>query len=243
MSSSAPRKPRVLLGLSGSVATVKAEALVGLLSSWASVRVVATPSALRFLPQAAVAAHALAGAPLLTDASEWAVWNRVGDTVVHIALRRWADVFVVAPLSANTLSLLAHGGADGLLACVARAWDWARPLLVAPAMNTAMWDHPFTAQVRVGSTRSALHLNTVVKRRGPSSGRSKRALTPPSQHLDALRSLGVAVIEPISKRRAAHVDASSHTLCRGGYKLLTQSLIQSRMRRRGQRRHGRGGGH
>jgi hypothetical protein len=79
-----------------------------------------------------------------------------------LQLRRWADVLVIAPLSANTLAKLAHGLADGLLTCVARAWELraggggggggggaapppaAKPLLVAPAMNTAMWEHPAT---------------------------------------------------------------------------------------------------
>jgi phosphopantothenoylcysteine decarboxylase len=56
-------------------------------------------------------------------------------------------VLVIAPASANTLAKLAGGLADNLLTCVARAWDFAggKPVLVAPAMNTAMWVHPLTA--------------------------------------------------------------------------------------------------
>ena len=143
----APRRPRVLLGLSGSVACIKATQLVSALSAFADVRVVATPAALRFLEADATSAPAaLAGAPLYTDAAEWAAWRRVGDTVVHIALRRWADVLLVAPLSANSLAKLAAGLCDNLLTCVVRAWDFRKPLLVAPAMNTAMWDSPFTAR-------------------------------------------------------------------------------------------------
>lgn len=54
---------------------------------------------------------------------------------------------LIAPLSANTLAKIAHGQCDNLLTCVARAWDYAQhPLLVAPAMNTLMWTHPFTEQ-------------------------------------------------------------------------------------------------
>lgn len=165
----ATRRPRVLLGLTGSVACVKAEALVTALSAFADVRVVATPAALRFLPSADAAAapdtatgapaapaadaaqrRALAGAPLSTDAAEWAAWRAVGDPVHHIALRRWADVLLIAPLSANTLAKLAAGLCDNLLTCTVRAWAAGRPLLVAPAMNTAMWEHPFTARVRRG---------------------------------------------------------------------------------------------
>jgi phosphopantothenoylcysteine decarboxylase len=53
---------------------------------------------------------------------------------------------VIAPLSANTLAKISHGQCDNLLTCVVRAWDFALPLIVAPAMNTLMWTHPFTEQ-------------------------------------------------------------------------------------------------
>jgi len=52
---------------------------------------------------------------------------------------------LIAPLSANTLAKVSHGLCDNLLTCIVRAWDFARPLLVAPAMNTLMFAHPFTA--------------------------------------------------------------------------------------------------
>jgi phosphopantothenoylcysteine synthetase/decarboxylase len=89
---------------------------------------------------------------ILRDRDEWAGYSRVGlDAVVHIELRKWADVLLVAPCSANTLAKLAGGLADNLLTCAARAWEFgeggrvAKPFLVAPAMNTAMWAHPATA--------------------------------------------------------------------------------------------------
>ena len=63
---------------------------------------------------------------------------------MHIDLRKWADVYVVAPLGANTLAKLSNGLCDDLLSCVARAWDFGKPLVVAPAMNTHMWSHPLT---------------------------------------------------------------------------------------------------
>lgn len=66
--------------------------------------------------------------------------------MLHIELRKWAHALVVAPLDANTLAKLAHGLSDNLLTCVARAWDFSRPFVVCPAMNTFMWEHPFTAQ-------------------------------------------------------------------------------------------------
>lgn len=105
------------------------------------------------------------------DEEEWRDWKRVGDPVMHIELRRWADCLVIAPLSANTLAKLAQGFCDNLLTCLVsllfspstgcpiaglrhmtghfciqvRAWDFDRPLVVAPAMNTFMWESPFTA--------------------------------------------------------------------------------------------------
>jgi len=69
-----------------------------------------------------------------------------GDDVLHIELRRWADLFVIAPLDANTLGKLAAGLADNCLTCVWRAWDPERPAVLAPAMNTLMWRHPATAR-------------------------------------------------------------------------------------------------
>jgi phosphopantothenoylcysteine decarboxylase len=142
------RLPNVLLCLTGSVASIKAEQLVeGLRSSCAAnVRVVATQRALHFLRcQQAVEAKRLSAA-VYSDEEEWSSWGARGDPVLHITLRRWADVLVIAPLSANTLAKLAAGLADNLVTCVARAWDFGRPVVVAPAMNTAMWEHPCTAR-------------------------------------------------------------------------------------------------
>ena len=68
------------------------------------------------------------------------------DAVLHIELRRWAEVLVIAPLDANTLAKLACGLADNCLTCVWRAWDPDRPVVLAPAMNTLMWEHPLTAR-------------------------------------------------------------------------------------------------
>lgn len=68
--------------------------------------------------------------PIAGDEDEWHDWKAVGDPVLHIELRRWADVYVVAPLSANSLAKLATGLCDNLVTCVARAWDFNRPMLV-----------------------------------------------------------------------------------------------------------------
>jgi len=76
---------------------------------------------------------------------DWKGWNEIGDPVVHVDLRKWADLLIVAPLGANSLAKLSAGLCDDLLSCVARAWDFSKGFVVAPAMNTAMWRHPLTA--------------------------------------------------------------------------------------------------
>jgi len=73
-------------------------------------------------------------------------WRAVGDPVLHIELRRWADCVLVAPCSANTLSKIAHGLCDNLATCVLRALAPTTPTYVFPAMNTFMWEHPLTAE-------------------------------------------------------------------------------------------------
>lgn len=67
-----------------------------------------------------------------------------GDPVLHIVLRDWADMMLIAPFSANTLALISNGICNNLLTSVVRAWDLKKSVIVCPAMNTAMWDHPFT---------------------------------------------------------------------------------------------------
>lgn len=78
------------------------------------------------------------------DSDEWAVWNGRGDPILHIQLRDWAQVMVIAPLDANTMAKLAQGLCDNLLTCIVRAWDSVRPLIFCPAMNTHMYKHPLT---------------------------------------------------------------------------------------------------
>lgn len=88
---------------------------------------------------------------VILDEDEWPgrdagqLWQR-DDPVLHIELRKWADLLVIAPLDANTLAKLANGLSDNCLTCVWRAWDTARPVVLAPAMNTLMWLHPLTGR-------------------------------------------------------------------------------------------------
>ncbi|XP_073099433.1 phosphopantothenoylcysteine decarboxylase isoform X3 [Elaeis guineensis] len=135
-----PVKPRILLAATGSVASIKFESLCRSFSEWAEVRAVATKSSLYFLDKASLPRDVI----LYTDDDEWSSWKKIGDGVLHIELRKWADIMVIAPLSANTLAKIAGGLCDNLLTCIVRAWDYSKPLYVAPAMNTFMWHNPFT---------------------------------------------------------------------------------------------------
>ena len=136
---------RILLGVTGSVAALKTPELYDAFrGAGHEVRVVATEPALHFFDPAALAADPESG-PVYRDLDEWAGprFER-GSPVLHIEFRRWADVLVVAPLDANTLAKFALGLADNFLTCVFRAWDFARPVVLAPAMNTQMWRKPAT---------------------------------------------------------------------------------------------------
>lgn len=132
---------KVLLGITGSVATTVTPKLITTLrNNGHEVTVISTDAACYFTELQAL------GVQCFTDRDEWpGVQYQRGQLVPHIEMRRWADVGLIAPLSANTLAKIAGGFADNMLTCVMRAWDVARPLVVAPAMNTMMWEHPATA--------------------------------------------------------------------------------------------------
>ena len=140
---------RLLLGVSGGIAAYKALELVRLATKAGhSVRVIQTPTSERFVGVASF--EGVTGAPVLT--SEFARDPMRGafpgdpppahEPISHLQLVANADAFLVAPASANTLAKLAHGHADNLLTSAALA---ARcPLIVAPAMNDAMFEHAAT---------------------------------------------------------------------------------------------------
>jgi phosphopantothenoylcysteine decarboxylase / phosphopantothenate---cysteine ligase len=140
---------RVLLGVSGGIAAYKALELVRLATKAGhAVRVVQTPASERFVGRASFAG--LTGAPVLTDEFErdparGAFPDQAPprhDPLSHLELVRNADVFLIAPASANTIAKLAHGLADNLLTSAALAATC--PLLVAPAMNNAMYENAAT---------------------------------------------------------------------------------------------------
>ena len=141
---------RILLGVSGGIAAYKALELVRLATGAGhSVRVVQTPTSRRFVGEASFAA--LSGAPVLfsefqRDPARGAFPDQqppAHDPLSHLELVSNADVFLIAPASANTIAKLAAGMADNLLcSCVLAARC---PLVLAPAMNNNMYEHPATA--------------------------------------------------------------------------------------------------
>jgi phosphopantothenoylcysteine decarboxylase len=147
----------ILLGVTGSVAAIKTPDLYQSLKRVGhSVKVVATHASLYFFDPAGLdpldpTQPRRNPEVVILDADEWP-GREAGrryqreDEVLHIELRRWARLLLVAPLDANTLAKLAVGLADNCLTCVYRAWDLTRPVVLAPAMNTLMWEHPLTAR-------------------------------------------------------------------------------------------------
>ncbi len=142
---------RLILGVTGSVAAIRTPELFRAISAAGhEVRVVATEPALYFFaPEELIPAESAAAQPvervLFRDSDEWPQARyRRGDPVLHIELRKWADMLIVAPLDANTLAKFALGLSDNCLTCVFRAWDFAKPVVLAPAMNTFMWESPVT---------------------------------------------------------------------------------------------------
>jgi phosphopantothenoylcysteine decarboxylase len=143
----------VLLGVTGSVAAILTPELYARLKQAGHrVKVVATAAALYFFDPATLDPSQAGRNPevVILDEDEWpgrgedGRYQR-GDRVLHIELRRWADALLIAPLDANTLAKLAGGLCDNCLSCVWRAWERGRPVVLAPAMNTLMWEHPQTA--------------------------------------------------------------------------------------------------
>src|SRR6476619_3565380 len=140
---------RVLLGVTGGIAAYKALELVRLATAAGhSVRVLQTPRSEQFVGRASFAA--LTGAPVLVaeferDPARGAFPDQAPpdhDPLSHLELVANADAYLIAPASANTIAKLAAGLADNLVTAAALAATC--PVLVAPAMNHHMWEHPAT---------------------------------------------------------------------------------------------------
>ncbi|WWC89303.1 uncharacterized protein L201_004224 [Kwoniella dendrophila CBS 6074] len=153
---------RVVLITSGSVASIRAPDIAAALSQSGdiAVQVVSTKSSTHFCNQTNVDEAVKRsfsfngtdqipkdfGVRVWTDEDEWSDWKKVGEPILHIELRRWADLVVVAPCSANTLAKIAGGLCDNLATSLLRALSPETPVILCPAMNTHMYQHKFTAK-------------------------------------------------------------------------------------------------
>lgn len=141
MSHSTERPLRVLLLMSGSIAAFKVVQLVSRLVQapvGAEVEVVMTPAARAFIGEASL--EGLTGRRVRSETFA------AGDYMEHIRLARWADVVLAAPCTANTLNKLSRGIGDDLVCTLFLAHDFTKPWLIAPAMNTRMYEHPTTRE-------------------------------------------------------------------------------------------------
>uniref|UniRef100_A0A0N4Z0Y7 Flavoprotein domain-containing protein n=1 Tax=Parastrongyloides trichosuri TaxID=131310 RepID=A0A0N4Z0Y7_PARTI len=138
-------KFHLIIGVTGSVATIKLKELIDELylkcpEDRLAIKIVTTQGALHFFDPSTISEV------VYEDRDEWGMWKERGDPVLHIELRKWADALVIAPLDANTMAKMANGICDNLLTSLVRAWDNNKPLFFAPAMNTCMWESMLTVQ-------------------------------------------------------------------------------------------------
>lgn len=128
---------KILFKISGSIAAYKSAYLISkLVQNGFEVKVVATDYALKFVGKATL--EGLTGNKVFTDSFE------EGEMMSHINLNKWADLTIICPATANTINKLAAGIADNLLTSLFLTHDRNKPYLIAPAMNTLMYEHPVT---------------------------------------------------------------------------------------------------
>ena len=128
---------KILIKISGSIAAYKSAYLISkLVQNGYEVKAVMTESACKFIGCATI--EGLTGHAVYTDSFE------PGKMMSHIDLCKWADLTLVAPATANTINKLAAGIGDNLLTSLFLAHEWNKPYIIAPAMNTKMYNHPAT---------------------------------------------------------------------------------------------------
>jgi len=127
---------RVVLGVTGSIAAYKAPLIVrGLVKKGAEVRCVLTPNAAHFVAPLALAT--VSKNPVASTLHDPSLWE-----MAHLSLSSWADLVLIAPATADFIARLAHGRAEGLLDALVLSTQ--APVVVCPAMDAEMWEHPAT---------------------------------------------------------------------------------------------------
>jgi phosphopantothenoylcysteine decarboxylase/phosphopantothenate--cysteine ligase len=207
MSPSADRPLRVLVLMSGSIAAFKVVQLVSRLVQapiGAEVEVVMTPAARAFIGEASL--EGITGRRVRSETFA------AGDHMEHIRLARWADVVLAAPCTANTVNKLARGIGDDLVGTLFLAHDFAKPWLIAPAMNTRMYRHPVTR----GSLAQLREMGcTIVE---PGSGAlacgevGEGRLAEPDALAEAVLQAARAGGHEATRRRAGDAPQSAHAL-------------------------------
>ncbi len=135
------RGGRVLLGITGGIAAYRSLEIARLVvRSGGEVRVVLTSHALEFVTRLSV--ETLSGNPAYCEM----FGGRSEPSMAHIELSTWPDVVVVAPATANIIGKMAAGICDDLLTTTLMALSPHIPIVLAPAMNTRMWNHPALAR-------------------------------------------------------------------------------------------------
>lgn len=151
----------LILGVTGSLATLDSGEIVEQLMGVGTKRTTKQPNIEIKVVSTKNAKHFLAWNPIALSSvrrydsdGDWRAerWgsafgtNRQANKNVplHVELAEWADAFLVAPITANTLAKFSGGYCDDLLSNIARVWNFKKPMLLAPAMNQGMFDHPVT---------------------------------------------------------------------------------------------------
>ena len=130
---------KLLIGITSSIAAYRLPNIISMLRKKdVIVKTIVTERAKSFVAPQALAV--MSQNPCLTDEDEW----NYKDNVLHIELAKWCDAMLIAPLTANTLAKISNGLCDNLLTSTVRALG-DTPLLLAPAMNTRMWENTLTA--------------------------------------------------------------------------------------------------
>lgn len=127
---------RAVLGVTGSIAAYKAPLIArALIKKGVEVRCVLTPNAAQFVT--AQTLMTLTGHPVAQSIHDPALWS-----MAHLSLASWADLVLIAPATADFIARLAHGRAEGVLDALVLSTK--SPVVVCPAMDAEMWEHPAT---------------------------------------------------------------------------------------------------
>ena len=167
----------ILLGVTGSIAAFKAADLASKLAQMgAQVDVILTPAAEKFITPLTM--QSVTGRKAYTESDLWG-----GEAhVLHVGLGKSADLLVIAPCTANTISKLSQGAADNLLTITALAAQC--PLLIAPAMDGGMFDHPATQENLATLTKRGAYIA------GPAEGHLASGLSGVGRLLEPLELIG-----------------------------------------------------